>query len=121
MPNTARHNARKLPNTARHNARKLPYTARHNARKLSNTARHNARKLPNTARHNAKKLPNTARNNARKFTIGHMSPAKIQISLRIRAVLSDSPLGAFWTVKDAVFLHVDNEDSDQTARMRRLI
>ena len=27
----------------------------------------------------------------------------------------------FWLVKDAEFLHEDNKDADQTARMRRLI
>ena len=47
--------------------------------------------------------------------------AKIQISLRIRAVWSESSLGAFWIAKDAMFLYADNEDSDKTARMRRLI
>ena len=31
--------------------------------------------------------------------------------------LPESSLGAFWIVKDAKFLHADNEDSDQTARM----
>ena len=30
---------------------------------------------------------------------------------------SENLLGAFWIAK---FLHADNEDSDQTARMRRL-
>ena len=30
-------------------------------------------------------------------------------------------MGAFRIVKDAKFHHADNEDSDQTARMRRLI
>ena len=30
-------------------------------------------------------------------------------------------LGAFWVSKDAMFLHADNEDTGQTARMRRLI
>ena len=50
-----------------------------------------------------------------------MHLAKIQISLRIRAVWSESSLGAFWIAKDAKFLYADNEDYDQTARMRRLI
>ena len=50
-------------------------------------------------------------NNVRKRTFGHMRPAKIQISLRIRAVWSESPLGAYWIAKDAKFLHADNEDS----------
>ena len=61
------------------------------------------------------------RRNVRKRTFGHMRPTKIQISLRIRTVWSESSLGAFWVVKDANFLHADNKDSDQTARMRRLI
>ena len=47
--------------------------------------------------------------------------AKIQISLRIRAVWSESSLGAFWIAEDTKFLHADKEYSDQTARMRRLI
>ena len=38
-----------------------------------------------------------------------MRPAKIQISLRIRAVWSESSLGAFWIAKDAAFLDVANE------------
>ena len=59
--------------------------------------------------------------NARQRTFGHVRPAKIQISLRIRAGWSESSLGAFWIAKDAKFLHADNEDSNQTARMRRLI
>ena len=32
-----------------------------------------------------------------------------------------SSLGAFGTDKNAKIVHADNEDSDQTARMRRLI
>ena len=48
-------------------------------------------------------------------------PAKIQISLRIRAVWSESSQSAFWIAKDRKFLHADNEDSDQTTWMRRLI
>ena len=56
-----------------------------------------------------------------KRTFRHVRPAKIQISLRIRAVWSESSPGAFWIAKDAKFLHADNEDSDQTVRMRRLI
>ena len=47
--------------------------------------------------------------------------AKIQISLGIRAVWSEASLGAFWIAADAKFLHADIEDSDQTARIRRLI
>ena len=50
-----------------------------------------------------------------------MRPAKIQISLRIRAVWSESSLGTFWIARDAKFLHSDNEDSEQTARIHRMI
>ena len=50
-----------------------------------------------------------------------MRLAKIQISLRIRAVWSESSLGAFRIAKDAKILYADIEDSEQTARMRRLI
>ena len=57
----------------------------------------------------------------RKRTFGHLSPGKIQICPRIRAVLSESFLGTFWIIKDAHFLHVDNEESDQTACKCRLI
>ena len=52
---------------------------------------------------------------------GHMPPAKIQIRLRIRAVWSESSLGALWIAKDAKFLHANNENSDLTAQMCRLI
>ena len=48
--------------------------------------------------------------NVRKRTFGHMHPAKIQISLRIRAVWSESSLGAIWTAKDSMCLHSNNED-----------
>ena len=50
-----------------------------------------------------------------------MHPAKIQISLRIRAVWSEFSLCAVSKAKDTKFLHADNADSDQTARTRRLI
>ena len=50
-----------------------------------------------------------------------MRPAKIQISLHFPAVRPESSLGAIWIAKDATSLHADKEDSDQTARMRRLI
>ena len=48
--------------------------------------------------------------NVRKRTFRHVLSAKIQISLRIRAVWSESSLGAFWIAKIAKFLHADNED-----------
>ena len=47
--------------------------------------------------------------------------AKIQIRLHICAVWSESSLGEFWIAKDAMLFHAGNEDSDQTARMRRRI
>ena len=34
---------------------------------------------------------------------------------------SESSIDAFWIAKDAKYIHADNEDSDQTVRMRRLI
>ena len=43
-------------------------------------------------------------------------PAKIQISLGIRPVWSESSLCAQWVAKDPSFLHADCEDSDQTGR-----
>ena len=43
--------------------------------------------------------------------IMHMHPANILI----RAVWSESSLGAFWIAKDEQFLPADNTDSDQTA------
>ena len=51
----------------------------------------------------------------------HVRPAKIQISLGIRPVWSESLLCAQWVAKDPSFLHTDSKDSDQTGRMPRLI
>ena len=48
--------------------------------------------------------------NVRKRTFGHVRPVKIQISLRIRAVWSESSLGAFWIAKDEKSSHADNGD-----------
>ena len=45
-----------------------------------------------------------------KHTFGHARHAKIQISMCIRAVGSESSLGAFRIPKDANFRHADNED-----------
>ena len=53
--------------------------------------------------------------NIRKRTFEHMHPAKIQISLRIRAGWSESSLGAVWIAMDAKFLHADKEDSADCA------
>ena len=47
--------------------------------------------------------------------------AKTQINLRIRAVWFESSQGILWVAKDPKHLQADSEDSDQTARMRRLI
>ena len=58
--------------------------------------------------------------NVRKRTFEHVLPAKIHISMRIRAVWSESSLGAYWPVKDAKFLRADSGYSDQTVRTRRL-
>ena len=52
---------------------------------------------------------------------GTVRPAKIQISLGIRPVWSESSLCAQWVAKDPRFLLADSEDSDQTGRMPRLI
>ena len=54
----------------------------------------------------------------RKRTYGK---AKIQISLRIRAVGSEYFLDAIWIFNDAKFFHADNEDSNLNARVCRLI
>ena len=51
-------------------------------------------------------------NNVRKRTFRHVRPAKIQISLRIRTVWSESSLGVFLIARNVKFLH---------ARMSRLI
>ena len=45
---------------------------------------------------------NIMRRNVRKCTFRHVRPAKIQISLYIRSVGSESLLGAFWIAKGAV-------------------
>ena len=49
--------------------------------------------------------------NVRKRTFRYERPARIQIRLRIRAVWSESSLGAFWISQDSEFLHADNTDS----------
>ena len=54
--------------------------------------------------------------NVRQRTFGHVCPVKIQIRLRIRAVWSESSLGAFLRAKETVSTHADKEDSDQTAQ-----
>ena len=48
--------------------------------------------------------------NIRKRTFGYVRQTKMQISLRIRAVLSEASLSAFRIAMDAKFLYADNED-----------
>ena len=50
-----------------------------------------------------------------------MRPAKIQISLRMRAVWSEFSLDVFWVAEDAKFLNAANEDSAQTAQIHMTI
>ena len=52
-----------------------------------------------------------------KITFRHARPSKINI----RTFWPEISLGLVSTAKDANFLHAKNEESDQTARMRRLI
>ena len=59
--------------------------------------------------------------NVSKRTFRHERSAKIQISLRIRAVEWEASLVAFWKAMDVKDLNADNEASNQSARMRRLI
>ena len=55
--------------------------------------------------------------NVRKRSFGHVRPAKIQISLHIRAAWSESSLSAFWTATDAKCLHAcEFTRSDQHLR-----
>ena len=56
--------------------------------------------------------------NVRKRIVGHVRPAMIRITLCLRFVRSASSLSTHWITKYAKYLH---EDSDQTARIRRLI
>ena len=55
--------------------------------------------------------------NVIKHTFGHVHPAKIQISQRIRTVWPKASLDAFWTAKGAKFLHVDNEEWSDYSRL----
>ena len=48
------------------------------------------------------------------------APAKTRISLRIRAVWSESSQVIVWVAKDPEHLQADSEGCDQTARMRKL-
>ena len=48
--------------------------------------------------------------NVRKRTFEHVRQVKIQISLRIHTIWSESALGAFLIAKDAKLINTDNED-----------
>ena len=51
----------------------------------------------------------------------HVRTSKTLISLRIRAVWSESLMGALWIAKDPMFLQAENYDSDQIMLMHMLI
>ena len=53
----------------------------------------------------------------RKRTFRYVPPMKIQISLPICAVRSESSLGALRIAKDTKCLHADNKNSDQTLQL----
>ena len=57
----------------------------------------------------------------RKRTFWHVRSKKTQISLHIRAVWSESSLSEWRNFAFLAIQNVPSEDSDQTARMRRLI
>ena len=59
--------------------------------------------------------------NVRKRTFWHVRPMKTQISLRIHAVWLESSLSAWRNFASLAIQNAPREDSDQTARMRRLI
>ena len=50
--------------------------------------------------------------------LGYVRPTKIQLSLCISTVWSESSLSAFWILKDTRFPHPINEDSDQISQPR---
>ena len=52
-----------------------------------------------------------------KQTFRHICIVKIQISLCIHTIWSESSLGAFIIANDAKFLHADNEDMNTHVRM----
>ena len=56
-----------------------------------------------------------------KRTFSHAHQMKTQISLRIRAVWSESSLYAWWKFASLAIQNAPSEYADQTARMRRLI
>ena len=56
-----------------------------------------------------------------KRTFWRVHPTKTQLRLRIRAVWSVSSLSAWKTIASLTIQNSPSEDSNQTARMRRLI
>ena len=68
-----------------------------------------------------KKLAYEMSLDVRKRTVWCMRQTKAQISLRIRAVWSESSLSAWRNFESLAIQIALKEDSDQTARMRRLI
>ena len=61
------------------------------------------------------------RRKVRKRTFWNVRPTKTQISLRIRAVWSESSLSARRNFASLAIRNAPSEDSDQTVRMHRLI
>ena len=59
--------------------------------------------------------------NIKKRTFGHVRPAKVQISLHIHAVISESSLTAWRNDASLDIQNTPSEESDQTAWMHRLI
>ena len=59
--------------------------------------------------------------NVQKRTPGQVRPTKTQISLRIRAVRSEFSFSAWRNFASLAIQNAPSEDSDQIARMRRLI
>ena len=72
-------------------------------------------------RHVCVKQVNYISRYAASLTRRHVRPAKTQISLRMGAVWSESSQSTLWVAEDPKRLHAEREDSDLTARMRRLI
>ena len=58
--------------------------------------------------------------NVRKHIFGHMHPARIQISLRICGVWSESSLGIFWKALYAKLLQMNNEDWSTVSICRQI-
>ena len=68
--------------------------------------------------------PAQSRNQINIFTVRILNSQGYSFFMRTTNTLirlHSRSLGAVWIAKDAKFLHADNEDSDQTARMRSLI